>query len=315
MNKQFPVLTTEIVAAKWRYINTGAALDLYRRWMKMIGFHDESRLFEATDAFATAIKIQEADLRRQVADARSKQEKSAQHAALYRSRDTTKQPLEHQFSRNGDLDISHNGTSRDDFESVSASKFLDSAQSEYEIAISQLETFMDDKTSFLVDYINKEVFEQSMRNQVRSPTSLELAMQTAESDADADADGTSRISSAEMRSLKNKGDSGAYNMTGVESNHETPAKNTVYPVILFWAGWIGFGFLLSFLSEHYHHTLFAGFGVLIIGGVLYALIWHTETTIKVFLFIIFFSLIGGVLDFCSDLSTFTPYDGPTRFHP
>jgi len=99
-----------------------------------------------------------------------------------------------------------------------------------------------------------------------------------------------------------------------EQERKPPEAGLVGCLSLFVA-MAAFGFSLAYVSQHYNDIVMSGLLILTVGGVLYALIKHTETTLKVITFLILFGAIGGILSWCSDEAKYRPDDGPSRFHP
>jgi len=88
-------------------------------------------------------------------------------------------------------------------------------------------------------------------------------------------------------------------MNGNENDPEIKDPQDLKGCLLGVAGIMGFGLLLALVSMNFHDEMMAVLGFLFVAGVLYALVKHTQTTMQLVVFLIFFAVVGSIFDSCS----------------
>jgi hypothetical protein len=81
-------------------------------------------------------------------------------------------------------------------------------------------------------------------------------------------------------------------------------------VAIAWTCWIAGGLLVAYLGKNYNNLLMTGFGIGIVGALGYALSKHTETTLKIIVFLVVVGVVGSVFNSCSKSRGSSEITGP-----
>lgn len=104
-------------------------------------------------------------------------------------------------------------------------------------------------------------------------------------------------------------------MTYGNDDEKTPQdqKDGCVPTILVWGGWFGSIFLLAYLHDHYPGGLSIGVVIVVVSGVIYALIRHTETALKAIVFLLALAVFGFLAGTCRDMVHHQTYEGVPEY--